>query len=156
MVNSDILILGIGNVLMGDEGVGAHAITSFLKTEWPPNVELLDGGTGGFHLMAHIEAHDHVIMLDATMDGKPAGTIQLLKPKFSKDYPKALSSHDIGLKDMLESLQILEKLPEIHLFTISIEEIQPMKYGLSESVERVIRELEGEVRTLIKEINLKK
>ena len=148
----DILILGIGNILMGDEGVGVHAIRALEKEIFPSTVELLDGGTGGFHLMAHLEAHPIVIMIDATMDGKPMGTISLIKPRFASDFPSALSAHDIGLKDMIESLIILDQLPEIHLFTISIKEIQPMQITLSDEVQAILPQLRNEVFALVDKI----
>ena len=79
----DILVMGIGNFLMGDEGVGVHFIINYEKNLSTREVEVLDGGTGGFHLMSHFEGHEKVILIDATMDGKPPGTVTLLKPKFS-------------------------------------------------------------------------
>ncbi len=47
-----ILILGIGNLLMGDEGIGVRSVEALAKNTLPPNVHLLDGGTGGFHLLS--------------------------------------------------------------------------------------------------------
>ncbi len=148
----DILILGIGNFLMGDEGVGVHAIKMLEKEKLPPRVELLDGGTGGFHLMGHLESHAIVIMIDATMDGKHPGTISLIKPKFASDFPAALSAHDIGLKDLIESLIVLDKLPEIHLFTISIKEIQPMQITLSDKVNASLPALKSNVFKLLEKL----
>ncbi len=144
----DILILGIGNYLMGDEGIGVHAIRMLEKESFPERVALLDGGTGGFHLMGHLESHAIVIMIDATMDGKHPGTISLIKPKFASDFPAALSAHDIGLKDLIESLIVLDKLPEIHLFTVSIESIQPMQITLSKEIEAALPNIKKEVLAL--------
>jgi len=115
-------------------------------------VELLDGGTGGFHLMGHMESYPYVIMIDATLDGKPAGTIRLITPKFATDFPTALSAHDIGLKDMIESLILLDRLPEIHLFTISIDEIQPMKTTLSDKVNTALPALKSNVFKLLEKL----
>lgn len=148
----NILILGIGNVIMGDEGVGVHAVKEIEKRDWPSNVTVLDGGTGGFHLMEHLEKSDIVIMIDATMDGKPAGTVTLIRPRFSSDFPSALSAHDIGLKDMIESLIILEKLPEMFLFTISIEEIKSMCMELSKEVSSSIPMIHERVFNLLEKL----
>lgn len=148
----DILILGIGNFIMGDEGIGVHAIKTLEREEWPENFTVLDGGTGGFHLMEHLEKSDLVIMIDATMDGKSAGTISLIKPRFSSDFPTALSAHDIGLKDMIESLIILDKLPEMFLFTVSIEEIKSMCTELSSDVRNSIPDLSKQIRSLSEKI----
>ena len=77
---NDILILGIGNYLMGDEGVGVHFINNLDQSKFPENITFIDGGTGGFLLVPYLESHPIAILVDATMDGKEEGTISLLKP----------------------------------------------------------------------------
>ncbi len=133
-----ILVLGIGNYLMGDEGVGVHIIHQMEEMKLPKYVEVLDGGTGGFFLMNVFDDYGKVIFLDATMDGQDAGTITVLHPKFAADFPQALSVHDVGLKDMIEALYLQDKLPEMHLVTISVKGIQPMTVGMTEKVEKSI------------------
>lgn len=133
-----ILILGIGNYLMGDEGVGVHVIKSLDAKSFPENVILLDGGTGGFHLLSYFQEYPKIIMIDATMDGSPAGTIKIITPKFASDFPSALSAHDIGLKDMIESMHLLGNMPKIYLITVSITEIKSMVMELSEDVKKAI------------------
>lgn len=145
-----ILIMGIGNYLMGDEGIGVHVARLFEeKTDLPQNVDVLDGGTGGFHLLEYFEDYPRVILIDATLDNRPAGTIRLIKPKFSSDFPRAMSTHDIGLKDMVESLIIMEKLPKIYLFAVSIAEIQPQSIELSEPINQVVPMIEKEIMDLL-------
>lgn len=136
-----ILVLGIGNLLMGDEGVGVHFARRMETEALPPNVDVLDGGTAGFQLMEAIEQHDRIIMVDATLDGAPAGTIREVRPRFAADFPKALSTHDIGLKDLVEGLYLLGKAPDILLFTVAIEAVQPLYVGLSPAVAAVLPEL---------------
>jgi len=133
-----ILVLGIGNYLMGDEGVGVHIIHHMEAMNLPEYVEVLDGGTGGFFLMNVFDEYGKVIFLDATMDGKKDGYIKVRYPKFASDFPKSLSVHDVGLKDMVEALYILGNLPELHLITISVKGIQPMVVGMTEKVEASI------------------
>lgn len=136
--SNKILVLGIGNYLMGDEGVGVHIVQQMEKMNLPDYVEVLDGGTGGFFLMNVFDDYGKVIFLDATMDGKKGGTIALLKPKFAADFPKVLSVHDVGLKDMVEALYLQDKLPEMHLVTISVEGIQPMTIEMTDKVKESI------------------
>ena len=136
--SNKILVLGIGNYLMGDEGVGVHIVQRMEEMDLPDYVEVLDGGTGGFFLMNVFDDYGKVIFLDATMDGKKGGTIALLKPKFAADFPKVLSVHDVGLKDMVEALYLQDKLPEMHLVTISVEGIQPMTIEMTEDVKNSI------------------
>jgi len=132
-----ILVLGIGNFLLGDEGIGVHMIQYLEKKELPANVTLLDGGTGGFHLLSHLEKFPHIILIDATIDEKPVGSIEVLKPVFASDFPASLSAHEIGLKDLIETLYLLDKQPDITLVAISVKDIQPMSVELSGPVEQI-------------------
>lgn len=130
-----ILILGIGNYLMGDEGVGVHAIHSLSEIDLPNNVDLLDGGTGSFELMPIMAQYPKVIFIDATIDGNQVGTVNTLYPKYAADFPTVLSAHDVGLKDMIETLELRDELPEIILITVSIDQIIPMVNELTKAVE---------------------
>ena len=119
-LDNKILILGIGNVLMGDEGIGSHVAQHLLKNDLPPEVECIDGGTGGFNLLECIQNASAVIMIDAANDGNQTGTISCISPRYSADYPNSLTAHDIGLKDLIDAVYLLGKIPQIRLFTISI------------------------------------
>ena len=149
-----ILILGIGNVLMGDEGVGVHAIKELEKKTWPENVHFLDGGTGGFHLLEYLQHYKKIIMIDATMDGQPAGTIRVIRPRFASDFPKALSAHDIGLKDLVESAALLDHMPEVHLITVSINTVQPMQLEMSPEVSVAIPLVIDKVEEILKTLKI--
>ncbi|MFN8237316.1 MAG: hydrogenase maturation protease [Chitinophagales bacterium] len=132
------LIVGIGNYLMGDEGIGVHIAKRLSKAQLPDGVEVLDGGTGGFHLLGYLENYNHVILMDATLDAHPPGTIRLIKPKFTKDFPPAMSTHDIGLKDLITALQLLDKMPDIDLIVVSIESVQQQGIELTTEIENSI------------------
>lgn len=142
-----VLILGVGNYLMGDEGVGVHIIYEMEEIDLPDYVDVLDGGTGGFFLMNYFDVYPVVIFLDATMDGKPEGTVSVIRPKFAADFPKALSVHDVGLKDMIEAIYLQDKKPDIHLVTVSIEKLIAMKMELSEGVENSVPQV---IETILK------
>ena len=120
----NILILGIGNVLMGDEGIGVHVVRHLQNMSLPKAVECLDGGTGSFLLLEPMQRAKKVILIDATIDGAPAGTVRRLRPRFSKDYPRTLTAHDIGLKDLLDAFYLLGNVPEVILFAVSISALQ--------------------------------
>ena len=132
------LVLGIGNLLMGDEGVGVRAIEYLQRDVWPDGVCLLDGGTGGFHLLDYLSSDEPLVMIDATMDGQPAGTVTTLRPKYASDFPRALTAHDIGLRDLVEAAQLTGALPAIDLVTVSIDEITPMHLTLSPAVQAAL------------------
>ncbi len=150
---ADTLVMGVGNYLMGDEGVGVHIAQAMEKMKLPYYLAALDGGTGGFFLMNYFDEYPHVIFVDATMDGKPVGTVTLTEPKFASDFPTALSVHDVGLKDMIETLYMLGNVPNMYLITISIDEIVPMHVGLSPKVEKSIPAVIDKIFTLGKEIH---
>jgi hydrogenase maturation protease len=148
-----ILILGIGNYLMGDEGIGVQIANRLSKDDsLPDEVDVLDGGTGGFHLLEYFEQYPNVILIDATLDGNAPGTIRLIKPKFAKDFPQAMSTHDIGLKDMVSALQLMGKMPIIDLFVVSIETIQQQGIELTPTIENVTPIIIDKVKTLMLEI----
>ena len=154
--SNSLLVMGVGNYLMGDEGIGVHVIQAMAKTKLPEYVDILDGGTGGFLLLNCFEVYPTIIFVDATMDGKPAGTVSLIRPKFASDFPSALSVHDVGLKDMVEAVYLMDHVPDIHLFTVSIEELNPMTVELSEKVEMAIPKIIENILAHCKDLHLKK
>lgn len=131
-----IRIIGIGNLLLGDEGVGVHAVRELLDhNRLPDGVDCLDGGTGSLVLLEPLQTADRIILVDATMDGAPPGTLRRLVPKFSSDFPPSLAAHDIGLRDLLDSFYLLgDEPPDVILFTVSIAEMQNMVTTLSTEV----------------------
>jgi hydrogenase maturation protease len=90
-----------------------------------------------------------MILIDATLDGNEPGTVNLLKPKYSKDFPRTLSSHDIGLKDLIESSALLGFMPEVSLITVSITDNQPINMELSAEVSKSIPEVIALIDRLI-------
>jgi len=125
------LVLGIGNVLMSDEGVGVHVVRELARHPLPAGVECLDGGTGGFVLLEPLQQADRVIIVDATADGNPLGTVARTTPKFSSDYPPTLTAHDIGMKDLLDAFYIQGGHRDVVLYAITIEFKQPISLELS-------------------------
>lgn len=151
--SKSILVLGVGNYLMGDEGVGVHLIQHMDNLDLPPYIDILDGGTGGFLLLNCFESYPKIIFVDATMDGKEEGTISLIRPKFASDFPSALSVHDVGLKDMIEAVYLMETKPDLHLLTISVKDVNPMTIKLSPNVKKAIPEAVGQILDLAKTLH---
>lgn len=141
--------MGIGNYLMGDEGVGVHVAERLQQLQSLNGADIVDGGTGGFHLLEYFERYQNVVLIDATLDSNFIGTVRLIQPKFSSDFPKAMSTHDIGLKDMVSALQLLGKMPLIHLFVVSIESIQQQGITLTPAIEEVIPSLLQKIIQLV-------
>ena len=143
-----LLILGIGNILMGDEGIGVHVVNEVGKAALPAAVECLDGGTGSFLLLEPMQNADKVILIDACIDGADAGEVRKLRPKYSKDYPKTLTAHDIGLKDLLDAFYLTgDPIPDVTLFAVSIPPLQDMQIGLSEQINNALPRIVELVRS---------
>ncbi|MDR1764113.1 MAG: HyaD/HybD family hydrogenase maturation endopeptidase [Dysgonamonadaceae bacterium] len=141
MEQEKILILGVGNLLLKDEGVGIHCIKALEKKELPEYVDLMDGGTGGLHLISWIEGYKRIIMLDATLDNNPPGTVRLIRPRYASDFPPLMSAHEIGLRDMIEAMAISDKTPETELIVVSVEDISEVGIYLSPKVEAAVDEV---------------
>lgn len=110
-----VLVLGIGNILLSDEGVGVHAVNRFKERYTVPDgVEIIDGGTMGFDLMPYFEDRTHVIVLDAVREnGASPGTIL----RFSGSdvmgvFSERITPHQIGLSDLLACTAVGFQLPE--------------------------------------------
>jgi len=132
---ANILVLGVGNLLLQDEGAGVRALERFEeKYEAAVRVECLDGGTAGMELLPYIEGRDRVIILDVVKSGKPSGTIVRLE---GEDVPalfrKKISPHQLGISDLLAVAQLSGKMPG-KLVLLGIE---PKKFdtGLEMSAE---------------------
>ena len=128
------LVLGLCNVLMGDECVGVHVVRAVENHTLPAYVECLDGGTGGFTLLEPLQEAGRIILIDAAADGNPIGTVTRTTPRFSRDYPPTLTAHDIGVKDLLDVFYIQGGSPDVILYAITIDPQQPISMELSEVI----------------------
>ena len=149
MISMKTLILGVGNLLLKDEGVGIHIIRALEKENLPFGIDLMDGGTGGLHLLSWLEEYDRIIMIDATLDQNPPGTMRLIHPHYASDFPPLMSAHEIGLRDMIEAMTISGKIPEILLIVVSVADINEVGVELSAEVEAAIPEVIERVRRLL-------
>jgi hydrogenase maturation protease len=144
-----VLLLGIGNLLMGDEGVGVAVVRRLERLDLPADVECLDGGTGSFALLEPMQRAGRVILVDATVDGSPPGSVHRLEPRFSRDYPRSLTAHDIGLKDLLDAFHLLGDPTPVTLFAVSIPPLSELGMELSPPVAAAVPEV---VRRVLAEL----
>lgn len=144
-----ILVLGVGNVLLSDEGVGIQVTEHLREYGLPENVTVLDGGTGGFHLLELFQTYEVIVIIDATLDNQEPGTIKVLEPRFSSDFPRSLSSHDIGLKDLLDSAMILGNRPKIYLVAITVKNIRDFGMKLTPEVEAAIPDVIEKIKEIV-------
>jgi hydrogenase maturation protease len=104
---ASVLILGIGNLLLSDEGVGVHAVRALAQRDLPPGVDLLDGGTSGADLVDHLEGRAKVIVIDAASGDAPPGAVYRCEARDLLEQEEPLSLHEFGL---LDSLRMAERL----------------------------------------------
>ena len=110
----ETVVIGVGNPLMGDDGLGIEAL-EFLRNGWrfEPHLELLDGGTWGLNLLPQVEAARRVLFIDAIDAGAEPGTLVELE---REDIPRflaiKLSPHQIDVKEVLALAELRGTLPE--------------------------------------------
>ncbi len=121
-----VLVLGVGNVLMKDEGVGVHTAQKLLNMPLHPGVEVLDGGTMGMELLNCLEDREKVILIDVVNTNEPPGTLF----RFTTDEilqatdNNKLSFHQLGFFDIIKVARMLEKtLPEIVIIAVQPKDI---------------------------------
>ncbi len=143
------VVLGLGNILLGDEGVGVRVVEELERSGGLPGVELVDGGTAGLRLLPFFDGAGLVVVVDAAADGAPPGTVTLTRPAFSDAFPPALAPHDLGLKNILDALALADERPEIVLVTVSVAEADRASLELSPPVATAVREAADRIRGLL-------
>ncbi|TKJ29392.1 MAG: Ni,Fe-hydrogenase maturation factor [Chloroflexi bacterium B3_Chlor] len=146
-----VLVLGVGNLLLGDEGVGIHAVRELEGRALPPHVDVVDGGTPGLDLPDLISGYERVMIIDAVDAGAKPGTIFRFTP--GDVTPKAdafpLSLHQVEILKVLELATCLgQALPPIVVYGIQPEDLSwrmnlstALQERLPELVEAILEEL---------------
>ena len=155
MNNKKTLILGIGNILLRDEGVGVRVLEELKKLKLPENVDLFDGATLGLSILNFLENYDKVIVVDAVKGGKEPGTIYKFNlydyiDDFS--FPLSLSSmHDFDFIYVIKKIgRDFYKLPE-EIVVVGVEP-EKVEAGL-ELTEKIRNTIPKVVETILEEIN---
>lgn len=122
-----ILVLGIGNLLLSDEGIGVHAVRAIQSMVLPPNVKTLDGETAGFHLLPHIQGAERVVVIDCLDASAAPGTLFRVTPGdlAAGTGTKPISFHQVGLPGVLQLAAQLGKHPD----EVVIIGVQPASVG---------------------------
>ncbi|MEP7115120.1 MAG: HyaD/HybD family hydrogenase maturation endopeptidase [Ilumatobacteraceae bacterium] len=134
------LVLGIGNLLAGDDGLGPSAVERLttLANELPPGTDVVDGGTCGLFLLSYLVGVDSLIAVDATEFGVLPGTVRVLRdlaPTESIMSAPSMSVHQAGLADLLTAARLSGCLPpRVTLVGVQPSVIADMTIGLSDAV----------------------
>lgn len=122
------LVLGLGNILLQDEGVGVRVI-EYLQANYvfPDDVLVLDGGTLGLDLLAYIEDSAHIVIVDAVKAGKKQGTlIRLVNDEIPAFLGPIVSPHQVGLQDLLALSKLRGHFPtEVILWGVQADIFEP-------------------------------
>lgn len=144
-----LVVLGLGNVLCGDDGLGVVAVASLRRRyEIPDSVEVLDGGTLGLALLSQIQESDDVILVDAIRaDGSPGELVRLEGDEVAPAVRDRLSVHQVGVADLLDALRWVDAYPRRLILLGLIPETLELRLSRSSSVEAEIpRLVEGIVK----------
>jgi hydrogenase maturation protease len=107
------LVLGVGNLLLSDDGVGVHTIRRLQEVaQLPEEVQVLDGGTMGLDLLYYLEGVSHLLIVDAVETGGPPGTLTRIAGEQVPAYLSLKMSPHVGLPDMLFAAKLRDLYPE--------------------------------------------
>jgi len=153
MDEKHVMVLGVGNILFTDEGLGIRVIEKLMdRYEFPENVSIQDGGVLGINLLGVISEVDYLIVVDAIKNGGTPGTLYRLK---GDEIPKRIlaknSLHQVDLLETLTLCQILDKVPETVILGIEPKDIKttgieltvPIQEKIEALIDMALRELDG-------------
>jgi len=151
-----VLVLGLGNLLLSDDGVGPALLQQMSETEgrWKGKVEFLDGGTQGLALLGHLSGRRALIIVDALKIGAPAGTVHRLTLSELREITpcRGNSGHESNAGELLAAAQLLDELPD-RLFVVGVEpEKITTGVGLSPAVQQALPEASDQVHCLLNEL----
>ena len=149
-----VLVLGLGNVLLGDDGLGAAAVARVERDYRPhPGVRLEEGGTLGLSLLGLLADSDHVILVDAVRADAPPGTLVRLDGDDVADAVRdRLSPHQVGVADLLDAARLIDCYPTtvtlLGLVPTVIELAVSRSNAVDSALEQLVAAIVGEVQSL--------
>jgi len=134
--HDQITVLGVGNILFTDEGVGIRVVERLMeKYGFPANVSLVDGGVLGLNLLGVISEADRLIVVDAIRNGgNPGDFYRLVGEEIPKRVFAKNSLHQVDLLEALTLCQALDKVPETVIIGIEPEDISTLCIDLSDAI----------------------
>ncbi|EUD10337.1 HyaD/HybD family hydrogenase maturation endopeptidase [Providencia alcalifaciens] len=123
-----ILVLGVGNILLSDEGIGVRIVEALEdRYHLPECVEVLDGGTAGMELIGAMADRDHLIIADVVLSSQQPGSILVLRDaEVPALFTRKISPHQLGLSDVLSALHLTDEFPKrLTLVGIVPESLEP-------------------------------
>ena len=151
---NDIVVLGLGNPLMADEGVGGFLVNKLLeKKDSYPGIDFIDAGTGGMSILHLITERKKVIIIDCAYMGKQPGTIVRFTPSQINTVKKLLhySLHEVDIMKVIELARQLNQCPDdIVIFGVEPEKIElqnNLNPALLKKIDEYLETIEGELQS---------
>ncbi|TGE34144.1 HyaD/HybD family hydrogenase maturation endopeptidase [Desulfosporosinus sp. Sb-LF] len=121
-----IMVMGVGNILLSDEGLGVRFLDQLAKKSLPESVELLEGGTAGLDLIHLIREVDFLIIVDALNANAEPGTLFRLQPGdlHALSEHREVSFHEIGIIEVLAIANLLDKSPKTLIFGVQPKSLE--------------------------------
>lgn len=137
---ASILVLGVGNPLMGDDGAGPRVVELLLEGyRFPEHVTVLDAGTMGFALLAALREVDHALVVDSIRDtGHAPGTVVRLTPDQIAPSQIKHSMHDVALIDVLQAAELAGHAPQTVAIGVQITSLEEAVTRLTPAVESAV------------------
>lgn len=149
-----VLVLGLGNILLEDEGLGVRALEALAQRyRIPPQVELLDGGTTGMGLLDQLSCREHLIVLDAVRSDLPPGSlVRLSGDEVPVYFSQRATPHQIGLSDVLATLALAEEQPRdiviLGMVPSSLELTLELSHEIDDRLDALVEACRAEVEAL--------
>ncbi len=147
---SGTVVIGLGNVILTDEGIGVHALRQVQQSvDGHGNVTFVDGGTLGLELLSVASGASQLLLLDAVDVGAPAGTMARFDHEHLMSLMTGSSAHELGVADLLSALRMLGSEPE----EVVLLGIQPETITLGTELTGAVRSaLPGLVAEAVRQI----
>ncbi|MDR1833748.1 MAG: hydrogenase maturation protease [Propionibacteriaceae bacterium] len=129
-----VTVLGIGNPIMGDDGVGLAVLAELRQLRPDPRVEYSDGGTGGLELLPQVQDAGKLLLLDAVSGDIPGQVLRFSGDHLPRLLSSKLSPHEVGLLDVLSAARLTGKEPEAVEIVGVVPQVVEMRVGLSTAV----------------------
>lgn len=149
----NIAILGIGNILLRDDGIGIHVINQLEELSFDQHIKIIDGGTSIFDLLSVFAENDKIIVIDSLKGGYEPGTIYKITPQQLGSYLKSSSSlHDVQIMDLLKNINLMSYYPEVIIVGVEPAEIYydlELSDVLKAQVPQIIEIIKQEISSML-------
>ncbi|MGO9014996.1 MAG: HyaD/HybD family hydrogenase maturation endopeptidase [Dissulfurispiraceae bacterium] len=150
-----VLVLGVGNLLLKDDGVGVHLINALRETPFPDNVQLIDAGTVSHQLIPLFHETDYLILVDAVSANDVPGSIYRFSPDDLNFFPTEYkwSLHEMNLIDILQMAEMTGAKPDTIIIGVQPKDASSWSLELSDEVAAVLPRVRELVVEELKRIN---